>query len=88
MSQHHKPQEEELDIYGDGSIKSADAPVPQWLKWVYVIMPIWGIIWFILYWNGSSSFQDKARWFQLQKAANTTFPYINADEPPPQSDNN
>lgn len=63
----------ELDIYADGSIKSADATVPLWLKCVYIIMPIWGIIWFILYWNGSSGWLDRGYWGELQKAANTTY---------------
>lgn len=78
------PQEEELEFYGDGSITSANAPVPGWLKWVYVIMPIWGFVWFFLFWNGSWGWFDRGYWQELQQAANTTYPYVNADAKPAQ----
>lgn len=84
MESDQPPQEKEhLDLYADGSIVSADAKVPHWLKWVYIIMPIWGLIWFYLYWNGSEGWLDRGYWGELQKAANTTTPYINVDELPP-----
>ncbi len=84
MESDQSPQEEEhLDLYADGSIVSADAKIPQWLKWVYIIMPIWGLLWFYLYWNGSEGWLDRGYWGQLQKAANTTTPYVNVDELPP-----
>jgi len=68
--------DEHLDIYGDG-LTSADAKVPRWLKWSYILLPIWGVIIFILYWNGSHGFLDRGSWKELQEAANTTFPFIN-----------
>lgn len=64
---------EELDSYADGSITSRDAKVPGWLKFVYIAMPIWGVIWFYLYWNGSSGWLDRGYWGELQKAAKTTY---------------
>ena len=68
--------DEPLDNYGDTGIQSAHAPLPKWLKWLYVILPIWGIFWFYLYWNGSYGWLNRDHWFELQKAANTTFPEI------------
>ena len=74
-------EESEVESYGDGSITSKDAKVPTWLKWVYIILPFWGILWFFLYWNGSTGWLDRGYWNQLQKAANTTFPMGNVDDP-------
>lgn len=71
----------ELEDYGDPGILSADAKVPLWLKMTYIILPIWGIISFCIYWNGSHGWLDRGYWQQLQRAANTTFPFINHDEP-------
>jgi len=73
--------DDDLDIYADGSITSADAKVPRWLKWVYVVLPIWGVLWFFMYCNGSSGWLDRGYWGELQKAANTTTPYFNDISP-------
>lgn len=71
---------EELETYGDTGITSKDAPVPTWLKWVYVTLPIFGILALIVYWNGSQGWLDRGYWFQLQTAANTTYPVVNWNE--------
>ncbi len=77
MDDNSEAQEpEHLVIYGD-SILSADAPVPRWLQWTYIILPIWGIIAWAIYWNGSLGFLDRGSWRELQEAANTTYPFIN-----------
>lgn len=73
--------EEEIETYGDARIASYDNPIPGWLIATYIIMPIIGIVGFALYWNGSHGFLDRGYWRQLQEAANTTMPYINADDP-------
>lgn len=78
-SQSPKNDDDELEFYADGAVSSADARVPHWLKWIYVIMPIWGIIWFYLFWNGSWGWFDRGYWSELQRAANTTYPYNNVD---------
>ena len=65
---------EEIEEYGDQYIASAGAKVPRWLLWSYGILVIWGFIWFSLYWNGVTGWLDRGYWFQLEKAANTTFP--------------
>lgn len=52
-----------------------DAPIPGWLKWMYVVVPIWGFIIFALYWNGSSGWLDRGYWHQLQQASNTVYPF-------------
>lgn len=69
-----------LEFYGDPRIVSADAKVPTWLKITYIILPIWGILTWILYWNGSWGWADPGHWNQLQRAANTTYPFINQTE--------
>lgn len=50
---------------------------PKFLIITYIILPIWGIYWFVSYWNGSTGFLDRGYWHQLQVAAGTTF-----DKPP------
>jgi hypothetical protein len=72
----------EIEEYGDPGIRSLDAKVPTFLKWTYITLPIWGIIAFALYWNGSSGWLDRGYWRQLQNAAKTTFPIVNFDSPP------
>lgn len=72
----------ELEEYGDPGIASFDAPIPKWLKFNYIFWPLWGIVWFFMFWNGSSGWFDRGYWQQLQRAANTTFPSYNADELP------
>jgi len=77
----NKPAAEELEEYGDPGIFSADAKVPLWLKITYLLLPIWGIISFFMFWNGSWGWLDRGYWQQLQRAANTTFPYIDQEDP-------
>jgi hypothetical protein len=45
-----EPDKGRLDLYGDESIATFDQKVPLWLKLTYIIMPIWGVVWFYLYW--------------------------------------
>lgn len=77
MSDH----EEEVEEYGDPGIRSLDAPIPKWLIATYIILPIWGVITFFIFWNGSLGWLDRGYWHELQRAANTTFPQINKAEP-------
>ena len=72
---------DELEDYGDTGIQSKNTPVPRWLLATYLILPIWGIISFCLYWNGSEGWLDRGYWRELQQAANTTFPQIERREP-------
>lgn len=74
-------EENHIEDYGDPYIASYEGKVPTWLKWVYVIAPIWGIIWFYLYWNGVQGWLDRGYWQQLQRAANTTYPFVDQDDP-------
>ena len=76
--EHH---DEAPDFYGDTGIASAHGKVPNWLKLTYFTLPIWGVISFFLFWNGSWGWLDRGYWAQLQRAANTTFPYVNEDDP-------
>lgn len=73
--------EDEIEEYGNTGIYSKDKKVPGWLKLSYLILPIWGIIWMFLYWNGASGWIDRGHWNQLEKVANTQFPLENANQP-------
>lgn len=74
---------EERDLYGDDKIESKDAKIDNWLKFFYIVLPIWGFISFFIFWNGSTGWADRGYWQQLQRAANTTFPKINFNDLPP-----
>lgn len=66
--------EDHVDVYGDTGIVSHNAKIAWWLKFLYVVLPIWGVIWMFLYWNGVSGWLDRGYWLELEKAAQTTFP--------------
>lgn len=71
---------EPIEEYGDPGIRSGDAKVSKWLLATYIILPIWGIISFFIFWNGSVGWFDRGYWQQLQRAANTTFPQENFND--------
>lgn len=73
--------EDEIEEYGDQYITSKDAKVPRWLLLSYVVLPIFGILSWAYYLNGSHGWLDAGHWQQLQRAANTTFPIINQNDP-------
>jgi hypothetical protein len=70
-----KNEDEEIEVYGDQYIASKNAPVPRWLKINYFFWIAFGIVWFYFFWNGSYGWLDRGYWQQLQRAANTTFPF-------------
>lgn len=72
---HVRSEEEEVP-------KSGHAPVPRWLIVNYIFWPIFGLVWFYLFWNGSYGWLDRGYWKELQEAANTTIPFENASLPP------
>jgi hypothetical protein len=72
---------EEIELYGDPGIASYDAKVPKFLKFTYLILPIWGLLTLYYFWNGSRGWFDRGSWHQLQIAANTTFPIQNQNMP-------
>jgi len=77
-------EEYEVIHYSDGEIEEyKGTKVPRFLLFVYLILPIWGIIWFALYWNGATGWIDPGHWFALEKAANTTFPLETQEGPDP-----
>lgn len=78
---HEHPQHDELEEYGDDRIASRDAPVPRWLIVNYIIWPIFGVVWFYYFFNGSYGWLDRGYWQELQRAANTTYPYDNVNIP-------
>lgn len=70
-----KDDDSDLELYGDPGIASRNAPTPKWLvfsNWFFVFV---GFAVFSLYWNGSFGWLDRGYWSQLQRAANTTYPY-------------
>lgn len=75
--QEHEEERSEVELYGDPDIASYDAKVPKFLILTYCILPIWGILTFAYFWNGSYGWFDRGYWRELQIAANTTFPIEN-----------
>ncbi len=64
----------DIEEYADGEITEyAESTVPRFLKCVYFTLPIWGMVSFYLFWNGSSGWFDRGYWHELQKAAKTTY---------------
>jgi hypothetical protein len=64
-----------VELYGDPGIASRDTYVPRWLvinNWFWVVF---GLFWMFYYWNGSHGWLDRGYWSQLQRAANTAYPY-------------
>lgn len=70
---------EEVFNYGDSRIASAHHPIPLWLILTYITLPLWGIVWFYFFWNGSYGWLDPGYWSELQRAANTTLPIQNVN---------
>lgn len=73
--------EQEITEYGDPGIRSGEAKIPKWLIATYILLPLWGIVWWYFFWNGSYGWLDPGHWNELQRAANTTFPIINQNDP-------
>jgi hypothetical protein len=71
------PVSSDVELYGDPGISSCDGKVPTFLKCVYMILPIWGVLTWCIFWNGSVGWFDRGAWKELQIAANTTFPIEN-----------
>lgn len=67
----------ELEFYGEAGIASFDAKIPKFLFVLYLFLPLWGLISFFFFWNGSTGWFDRGYWKELQIAANTTFPIEN-----------
>lgn len=68
---------EEKEEYGDTGIVSHNAPIPRWLKINYIFWIIFGLCWFLYFWNGSRGWLDRGYWQDLQRAAQTTYPFDN-----------
>ncbi len=71
----------DIELPDDYGIKEEHRKIPRWLIFNYVFWPLWGIVWLILYWNGSTGVLDPDYWQQLQRAANTTYPIQNVTYP-------
>ena len=70
------PKASDAEIYGDNEVTEyTHTRTPRWLIWLYIIMPIWAIVWLLLTWNGQLTWLDKNHWFALEQAANTTYPF-------------
>lgn len=74
-------EHDDLELYGDPRIASRDANISKWLLAFYLVVFSWGVIGMILYWNGADGWTDRGYWFQLEHAANTTYPWRNAVDP-------
>lgn len=71
----HSKEVDDLELYGDPGIASRNAPVPKWLIGVNAFCVIIGLLGFYFFWNGSQGWLDRGYWNELQRAANTTFPF-------------
>lgn len=71
----HSEGDHEVEVYGDEGIVSNNAPIPGWLKFNYVFWPLFGFVWFYLFWNGTTGWLDRGYWNELQRAANTVYPF-------------
>lgn len=81
MTESQKQEEPELELYGDPGIASYERKrIPLFLWLTYILLPIWGVITFYYFWNGSTGIFDRGYWHELQVAANTTFPIKNQNE--------
>jgi hypothetical protein len=67
-------EQKEIEYFAGGLISSKNEKVPKWLFYLYILSIAWGIVWFFLYWNGSTGWIDRGGWHRLQKAANTVYP--------------
>ena len=50
-----------------------DTGIPTFLYFVYALAPLWGILWFYMFWNGSIGWLDRGYWNELEGAARTKF---------------
>jgi hypothetical protein len=72
----------ELYTYSGDQIHELEGTkVPTFLKWVYALLPILGLIAWYKFWNGSEGWMDRNHWKQLQQAARTTFPFEKPESP-------
>lgn len=75
MDKEEHLEDSDLELYGDPGIASKNAKIPTWLicsNWFWIVL---GFICLFLYWNGSYGWLDRGYWSQLQRAANTAYPY-------------
>jgi hypothetical protein len=54
-----------------GLIQEYSRPIPWWLKAMYIVLPIWGVIILFAYWGGSWGWMDPGTWRSLQEASQT-----------------
>ncbi len=77
----------EGEIYGDDEvIEYTNTKIPKWLWIFYIGMPLWAILWFWLYWDGSEGLLDRGHWRALEEAAHTTYPFEESQGPDPALD--
>lgn len=69
MTQENK---DPLDMYAGGEIQEIpDTKIPWYIKLITLVLPLWGILWFFYFANGSFGWVDRGAWNDLQKAAQT-----------------
>ncbi len=55
--------------------ESEDHKIPKFLYVTYLFVFVWGLWGLTAYWNGSHGWLDRGYWKQLQRAAQTTYPF-------------
>ena len=78
----NRKSNEELDVYAGGEINEIkDTPIPWYIKWLSLILPLWGVIWFFYFNDGSTGWVDRGAWDDLQKAAQTKNSQLKINKP-------
>jgi len=87
MTKQHDEEKDDLLFYGDPRIATGHGKVPGWLMFSYFFWIAVGLFVLVYFWNGSRGWFDRGYWQQLQRAANTTLPTQNQDDPSLNKDN-
>lgn len=78
-NQEKSKEDSDIEFYGDPGIASKHVPVPRWLVINNWFLVVFGLFWFIYFFNGSHGWLDRGYWGQLQRAANTAFPFTTSE---------
>jgi hypothetical protein len=61
-----------VESFADNEVQEfTDTTVPGFLKFIYLVLPIWGLWTIWAFWNGSHGYLDRGYWEELQSASNT-----------------
>lgn len=76
---HNEDEDSHAEFYGDSGVASKNEKMPRWLKYSNWFFVFFGIVWLFFFWNGSYGWLDRGYWSELQRAANTTYPFTTTE---------